>query len=125
MSRSLSPRVGAPARQLASARLGWAAVLLAVPGPLYELAAGRRGTPTEVGIVRLLGLREVGQAAITVNRPTAGVLRAGAAVDALHALSMVALALGSAAHRRPALASGTLAAAASASGFAIAAGSRP
>ena len=60
---------------------------------------------TSLAVVRLLGARHLGQAVITAARPTPGTRRVGAAVDASHAASMLALAAASRAHRRAALCS--------------------
>lgn len=68
-----------------------------------------------VRVMRILGARQLVQAALTAARPSPGGLRAGAAVDALHATSMIALALGDRRRCRAALLS-----AAGAAGFALA-----
>jgi hypothetical protein len=52
------------------------------------------------GVVRLLGVRYVVQGAAQLGWPRPAVLRGSAAVDGLHAASMVALAAASPAHRR-------------------------
>ena len=62
---------------------------------------------------RVLGARHLAEAAVLADRPSPGVLFGGAAIDAIHAASMVAVARLSPTHRRPALAS-----AGSAAGFA-------
>lgn len=61
-------------------------------------------------VVRILGLREAGQALVCAPRPTAAVLRLGAGIDMLHALTMLGFATRSSTWRRPALASMTVAA---------------
>jgi hypothetical protein len=61
-------------------------------------------------VVRLLGLRHVAQNAAVLAFPAGPVLRAAAAVDLLHAASMVPV-VRSAPHRRAALVSGGVAAA--------------
>jgi hypothetical protein len=60
-------------------------------------------------VVRLLGLRHAVQNAAVLAAPAGPVLRAAAAVDLLHAATMVPL-LRSAPHRRAALVSGGVAA---------------
>lgn len=60
--------------------------------------------PTIVG-ARVLGIRHLVEAAVLADRHSHVVLFAGAAIDAIHAASMVAVALLSPTHRRPALAS--------------------
>jgi hypothetical protein len=59
--------------------------------------------------VRLLGARHLLQAAVSGRRPARGTLGAGAAVDAAHALSMLAIAFVSPRSRRPALSSAAVA----------------
>jgi len=59
--------------------------------------------------VRVLGARHLLQAVVTAARPTSGTRRAGVAVDAAHAASMLALAAASPSHRRAALCSATTA----------------
>jgi hypothetical protein len=44
-----------------------------------------------LAVIRVLGARQLGQALVTLVRPTSALLVAGAAVDGLHAASMVAL----------------------------------
>lgn len=44
-------------------------------------------------VVRVLGVRDMLQAAVTASKPSRAVLVSGAAVDGLHALSMVGLGL--------------------------------
>ena len=70
-------------------------------------------------VVRLLGARHLAQAAITATIPSRRVLMAGAAVDALHAATMIAAAIDQRC-RRVALAD-----AATAAGLAIAGLSLP
>ena len=55
------------------------------------------------GVIRVLGIRQVGQALVTGTQPSAAVLLLGAEVDAAHAASMVALALCSRRWRRAAV----------------------
>jgi hypothetical protein len=69
-----------------------------------------------ISIVRVLGARQLLQAAITARRPTRRALELGAAVDALHAATMVAGASANVGPRRL-----TIASAATASAFAAAA----
>jgi hypothetical protein len=78
-------------------------------------AAGLAAPDLPRGVVRLLGARRVVQAGVELAVPRRGVVLAGAAVDALHALSMLAAALRWPRHRRAALLSaGTAALAAAA-----------
>jgi hypothetical protein len=61
------------------------------------------------GVIRVLGIRQVGQALVTGPQPSAAVLLLGAEVDAAHAASMVALALCSRRWRRAAVADAMIA----------------
>lgn len=102
------------ALRLARAAVGL--LLLGAPRPVLAVAAG---APTATGVqwvARLLGLRDLVQAGVTTDRRRAG---AGAAVDGLHAASMVALALRSHRHHHRRLA---LVSAAVAGTFALAGG---
>jgi hypothetical protein len=74
-------------------RAGWGLVLLAAPSRLT--GGGPPGTRRR-WVFRVLGARQLLQAAVTAWRPTPVVLAAGAATDVLHAASMAALAVGDA-----------------------------
>ncbi len=76
-------------------RAGYGVGLVAVPGALIGLAGERPGRRACV-VARVLGVRHLVQAAITVaaertDPGSAVVLGGGAAVDLLHAASMLAL----------------------------------
>ena len=108
-TRDPDPR---PVRALAAAGAGYGAALLLRPGPVIaavcpELPRERRW------VARLLGARLVAQHALLLARPVRGPVLAAAAVDALHAASMVPL-LPRGPYRRAALVSG-----AAALGFAV------
>jgi hypothetical protein len=86
-----------------AARAGWGLGCLVAPiavGRALGLRADDR--PAHL-FLRLLGARDLGQAVLAATDPPPVMLRLGAGVDALHALSMYALAAGSADYRRPAL----------------------
>jgi hypothetical protein len=107
-----------------AAQAGAGSLLLIAPATAARLAAGG-GRPAPAWLVRLLGARMVAQAGVSAALLRRGadrrrVLRAGAAVDALHALSMVGAAAAWPRYRAGALASAG-AAAASAAGAAGAA----
>ena len=104
-------------RWLAVGRLVWGIALLAAPQKVFRAASGAAGTRGATDIVRVLGLRETSHAAIAIAAPTAPVVAAGAAVDGIHALSMVGLAAASSRYRRPALLSAAIATCASAAGL--------
>lgn len=90
---------------------GWGAALLLRPAEVNRaVCAGRREPPTWV--TQVLGARLVVQHVAVLVRPTRGVELTGVTVDALHALSMVAVAVGSPAYRRSAVVSGGTSAAA-------------
>lgn len=99
-------------------RAAWGAVLLIAPGSvvrmLPEQPTGRRVRD----VARLLGLRHLAQAAILRRTRSPGWRRAGVAVDAVHAISMLALARAAPRHRGLALAD------AAAAGLFTAAGAR-
>ena len=77
------------------ARAGYGGALIGVPGLLIGLTGQRPGARA-CGVARVLGVRHLAQAGITaatlLGDPGASVvLGGGAAVDLLHATSMVAL----------------------------------
>jgi hypothetical protein len=80
-----------PARTTAAALAAEGLVLLARPDLPAGLGLAAPDLPH--GIVRLLGARRVAQAGIELAVPRREVVLAGAAVDVLHALSMLAAAL--------------------------------
>ncbi len=71
-------------------------------------AASRNSNPT-LDVARLLGARYAVQGTAQLVWPRTSVMRCSGYVDGLHLLSMVVLAVAQPAHRRPALASATLA----------------
>ena len=101
---------------LASVRAGYGAVQLAAPGYSAEQQLGGPLDPTALRVVRVLGARQLAQAGLALAFPAEPLLGLGAGVDALHALSMVPLAVATPRWRRPALVSGLMAAAFAAAG---------
>ena len=101
---------------LASVRAGYGMIQLAVPGYSAEQQLGGPLDPTTLRVVRVLGARQVAQAGLVLAFPAEPLLGLGVGVDALHALSMVPLALATPRWRRPALVSGLMAAAFAAAG---------
>jgi hypothetical protein len=88
-------------RVLAAARVGPALACLLAPARVL----GAFGAPVErAAVVRLLGARELAQAAAIAATPRA--LPAAAGVDVLHALSMLGLAALAPRYRTAALAAG-------------------
>ncbi|HLH83423.1 MAG TPA: hypothetical protein VKV38_09170 [Trebonia sp.] len=73
-------------------RCGYGVALLGVPGLLLRLA-GRSRDGRARDAARVLGARQLAQAALTAPRPSATTLALGAEVDLAHALSMLALAV--------------------------------
>lgn len=92
----------------AAARLAWGITLLSAPGAVLRRAGGAQvDTPAAKRVARVLGGRHVLQAATELAIGRTSWL--GVAVDASHALSMLALAAASPRWRRPALVSATAA----------------
>ncbi|MCZ2805405.1 hypothetical protein O2W18_09850 [Modestobacter sp. VKM Ac-2983] len=108
-------------RRLVSAGFaGWGAAQLLRPAEVTRaVCAGRRQPPAWV--TQVLGARMVGQHVAVLVRPTRAVVLTGVAVDLLHALSMVPVAVWWPAYRRPAVVSGGTSAAAAVLGAAAAA----
>lgn len=99
------------ARQLAAVRATMG--LLCLVAPRKALVASQRESPAARRVMRVLGARHLTQAAIEAAQPTPTVLKAGAGVDAVHALTCLGFAvIGGARWRR-----GVLLNAASALGF--------
>ena len=95
---------------------GWGAVLLVAPERMTRLACGG-GPEPRTWVVRLLGGRLVAQHGLLLARPERRLVLAGAAVDAVHALSMLAVAAAWRDHRRPASVSAATALASAAVGL--------
>jgi hypothetical protein len=70
-------------------RAGYGTALIVAPGPVICLATGRSPGRGECRAARLLGARHLVQAAVTALAPLPGVFATGAAVDAVHAASML------------------------------------
>ena len=106
----LSP-VLVPGRVVPAIRACYGAALLCAPGAALRLGTGRSPGPRARTVTRVLGARHLVQAAVTMWRPRAAVLAAGAGVDACHAASMLALAAADPRSRRAGLADAVAAAA--------------
>ena len=99
------------ARQLATARAAWGALLMLAPAaPLRTLTGGREPVGGST-LLRVLGARHALQAAATLAAPSPWTLRLGAVADGLHATSAVVFARIDARERRAALIDAALAAA--------------
>lgn len=79
-------------RWLPVIRSAYGLALLGVPGLLIRLA-GRPGDGRARGAARLLGTRQLAQAALTAPEPNAMTLALGVEADLAHALSMLGLAV--------------------------------
>ena len=96
----------------------WGCALLCLTRPLLRSLAGEPADRQVIEIARLLGARQLLQSLITARRPTRRILQLSAAVDAVHATTMVAAAAADAGPRRLTVASATMAAAFAAAGLA-------
>jgi len=110
------PPALAGASGLALAEAAWGATLLLFARPLLQALEGEPVDRQVINVARVLGGRQLLQGLVTARRPTRRILRIGAAVDVLHAATMVAAAAASVGPRRLTVASATLAAAFSAAG---------
>jgi hypothetical protein len=85
------------------------AVLLLRPGEVAAAVSDRSTRPIDDrpidDVVRLLGARYLAHGATVLAHPSRTVLRGAAAIDTLHAASMIALAASPFGHRRAALVS--------------------
>jgi hypothetical protein len=87
-------------------RAGYGTVQLLWPEYSAEQLLGGPLEPAARTGVRMLGARQLAQAGLSLAAPMPTLLAAGAGTDAVHALSMVVLALADARWRRPAVVSG-------------------
>jgi hypothetical protein len=91
-------------------------VLLADPDAVLRALAQRSPAPRERLVARVLGLRHLAEGVVVARHCSPAWLLGGAAVDAVHCLSMAALAAESPRHRRLATASALTAAGTSVGG---------
>ena len=82
-------------RAVTAVRVGWGAALIAAPRPLLRGLARADGPADRVAVavLRVLGVRHVAQAVAETLGPQPIVRYLGAAVDGLHALTAVGLAV--------------------------------
>ncbi len=106
---------GERALQLIRAAYGTALVL--APGRTIRLATGRVPTRRTRRVAQLLGARHLAQTALTAVAPRPAVFAAGGQVDAVHAASMLLLAMIGDSGRRAALTDALTEAAFAAAGF--------
>ena len=104
-------------RGAAVARAGWGCVLLVATGRVLRVGGRPPAPPAALAVARVLGARQLVQAAVTAVRPGGPVAGVSAAVDALHAATDVALAAVAPRWRRIALADTAVAAALAAAGW--------
>ncbi len=100
------------------ARIAWGGLLAGAPGLVLRTLTGRTPVPSQARVLRVLGTRHLLQGAADLARPAPGLLRAGAAVDLLHAATCAGAAGFAPAWRRVALVDGTGAVAFAAGGLA-------
>jgi hypothetical protein len=91
------------------ARAGYGLLLLAVPGPLLRLASGRSPSTRLQAVARILGARQLIQAAVIAVGPDAACLAVSAEADLVHVASMLAWSAFRSPSRRLALLSGAVA----------------
>jgi hypothetical protein len=101
----------ASVRWMSVARAGYGGALLCVPGPMITALTGTPVAGRDLAVARVLGVRQLAQAAVCGPAPARGLIQAGAAVDCLHAASMLALARAQPRLRRALLAETVIAAA--------------
>lgn len=90
-------------RHFQAARAAYGAALLCAPGPLLRLASGHRADQRARAVTRLLGARQLTQAALVSARGTPTAVVLATAADLAHATSMVLLAALDGPRRRIAL----------------------
>jgi hypothetical protein len=107
--------LAARGRAVAAARAGWGCLLLLAP---RRVLGTRVPVPAAaVVVVRVLGARQILQAAVTASAPTGAVAVGSASVDALHAGSCVGFAAVRGPWRRAALTDAVVATALAAVGW--------
>jgi hypothetical protein len=74
------------------ARAGYGTALLVAPGPMIGVVTGQPPSRRARQVARILGVRHLAQAVITVLNPGPEVVALGVVVDLLHAASMFAFA---------------------------------
>ncbi len=74
-------------RLMPLARLAWGGLLAGAPGLVLGTVTGGPATRSQTRVLRVLGVRHLLQGSLDLARPTPAVLRSGAAVDLLHAVT--------------------------------------
>lgn len=85
-------RMSGPSRPIEVGRAVWGAALLIAPRQVLESVHHVRVDSRSLVVARILGARQLTQAALSGIRPTPEVLAMGVWVDAAHALTAVGLA---------------------------------
>ncbi|MEQ4499383.1 hypothetical protein [Nocardioides kribbensis] len=89
---STGPRRRArPARPVELARGAWGLLLLGAPRTVLRPMVPGGPAPLAVGVVRVLGARQLAQAALSGSSPSPEVLALGAWVDGVHAATSLGL----------------------------------
>lgn len=109
MSGQFDPRALSGPSRLAAAEACSGIALLLFGRSLLDAVARGPSSRRVINIARMLGVRQLLQGLVTVQRPTRRILRLGAAVDALHAATMVAAAAAGVGPRRVTIASAAVA----------------
>jgi hypothetical protein len=91
-------------------RAAWGTALLLAPDAVLRCIGHEPVDPRARRVTQILGGRELVQALIASRHRSRASILSGAAVDATHAATMLALAIGRPAHRRQAAASALAAA---------------
>ena len=99
-------------------RAGWGAVLLIAPHSVARTPAGPLDA-RNILVARILGVRQLVQAAATGSGSSYRLRVASIGVDIIHAASMLGLAAIDVRHRRPALADAVVASGFAAAGYAV------
>ena len=79
--------------RFAGLRVGYATLLLTIPGQVIRLYTGHHPDRVTRTVARLLGARHLIQGVLTAGAPSAVVLALGVEVDLAHAASMLGLAV--------------------------------
>jgi hypothetical protein len=91
--------------KLTAIRAAWGTVLLLAPDAVLRSVDRRTIDPRARRVTQVLGARELLQALVASRHHSRASILSGAAVDATHAATMLALAIRRPAYRRPAVAS--------------------
>lgn len=109
-----------PGTALTGLRAAWGVALLAVPARVLRALERSDHTRAQVVVARILGARNVLQAAVTAAVGGPSIRREGAVVDGIHVLTSLGMAAASRRWRRLALADAAIAAGLCAAGMATA-----